>query len=268
MIKYKYFDTHAHVNHEPLAKNIDEIINESNSFGILINNVGTNIETSKLAIKQAKKYANVFATIGIHPCDIENIEIDKARVELEKMLSNIKKNKIIAIGETGFDFHYKKDNFLLQKKFFLMHVSLAKKYKLPIVLHIREAHRETMDLLSSSTKKLKVIIHCFDSTTEVAKKYNDLNFYVSFGGKITYQNSNDVREALSVVNLKKILVETDCPWLSPRTHKKEINKPIFLLGDGIIKEVGNVLDIEYEKISKILFKNSIELFGIKKNKYI
>jgi TatD DNase family protein len=207
----KYFDTHAHLNISPLLEKVDQIIDECVKHQILVNNVGVNIETSKLAIFQAKKYKNVFATVGIHPTEVDKTDINKTMQEIEKMLIKKKENKIIAIGETGFDLHYNKNNFDIQKAFFEKHLELAVKHKLPLILHIRDAFEQSIDILKKIPNKINVLIHCFDSTKENARQYNNMNFYVAFGGKITHNSKSYLLDAINEINSERILLETDSP---------------------------------------------------------
>jgi TatD DNase family protein len=208
----KFFDTHAHLNISPLSDDAELIVNECIKNKLLVNNVGVNIKTSQIAIDQAKKYKNVYASVGIHPTEVNNFDLAQSMLELEEMLKNKKQNKIIAVGETGFDFHYDKTNFYLQKKFFEAHLKLALKYKLPLILHIRDAYEESFEILQKIPKDINVLIHCFDSTVDVVKKYSKLDFYIAFGGKITYPKTNQhLLDVLDVVNSERILCETDAP---------------------------------------------------------
>jgi TatD DNase family protein len=172
----KYFDTHAHLNYSPLLDKEKEIVQECADALLLINDVGTCANSSYVAVEQAKKYENVYATVGIHPCDVvEAASNDMERIE--ELLKDKQQNKIIAIGETGLDYYHKPFDAEVQKAFLLKHIALAIKYDLPLVMHIRDAHDDAYEILTKNIPhNINVIIHCFDSTPEFAKKYTDAGY--------------------------------------------------------------------------------------------
>jgi TatD DNase family protein len=252
----KYFDTHAHLMLEPLVSNIDKIIGECKKRNILINNVGVDINTSKQAVVQAKKYSLVFATVGIHPTETNINNFTNNFEIIEAMLKNKSKNRIIAIGETGLDYFHKPFDKEVQKKFFLKQIELANKYNLPLILHIRDAHDDAYEILKKSNIKVNIVIHCFDSTPEMAKKYIDLGMYIGIGGLITNVNKQNLCQTIIKFGISHVLSETDCPFLTPQKYKPSSNKPLFML--ETINKIKNIL--KSDSIEEKLFTNAINFF--------
>jgi TatD DNase family protein len=206
---FKYYDVHTHINYEPLVQQADQIAKACLDKEILFNNIGTNLITSKIAIEQANKYENVYACIGIHPNDVNDLDVDKTSTQLENMIKNNK--KIIAIGETGLDYHYANFDKSKQIDFFMEHIKLARKYNLPLMVHVRDAHEDAYKILHEYAKDMKVIIHCFSGDQALAKKYTSLGFYLSIPGIITFKNAELLRQAIKSIPLNLLLTETDAP---------------------------------------------------------
>jgi TatD DNase family protein len=205
----KYFDIHTHLTFSPLSENIDSIISKCKNT--LINDIGTNLLTSKQVVENANKYENIYATIGIHPSDIIDLDVTDTMKQLETLLINNPK-KIIAIGETGLD-KSKENNTDIekQKNFFKAHIQLAIKYHLPLMVHVRDAHDDLLEIIKEYSSKLKIIIHFFNGDKELVQKYIKINCFISIPGVVTYKNAQSLREALHFIPTDKLLVETDAP---------------------------------------------------------
>lgn len=236
-----FIDIHAHLNDERLIADVDNIIlraNEQNVGKIVC--VGSDYESSILAISLSKKYKNVYATVGIHPYDC--FMFDK---KIEDLILSVSKNKkVIAIGEIGLDFNdiqYQIDQAKLknpkldlteeifknkQKEIFLKQIELAHKISLPIIIHMRESTNETLQILENNKSLIKNggIFHCYNGSLEITKKIFNLGFYISIGGTITFKNSK-MQEILKEIGIEKVMLETDCPYLSPEPFRGKINEP-------------------------------------------
>lgn len=236
-----FIDIHAHLNDERLIADVDNIIlraNEQNVGKIVC--VGSDYESSILAISLSKKYKNVYATVGIHPYDC--FMFDK---KMEDLILSVSKNKkVIAIGEIGLDFNdiqYQIDQAKLknpkldlteeifknkQKEIFLKQIELAHKISLPIIIHMRESTNETLQILENNKSLIKNggIFHCYNGSLEITKKIFNLGFYISIGGTITFKNSK-MQEILKEIGIEKVMLETDCPYLSPEPFRGKINEP-------------------------------------------
>jgi TatD DNase family protein len=256
----KYYDTHTHLNHEPLSKNADQIANVCDHKNILLNNIGTNLQTSLQAIELAQKHKNVYATIGIHPCDISNYSLDEITDKFKGLLK-IKNNKIVAIGETGLDYHYA--GYDKQKQFLFLetHLKIAIEFNLPLIIHVRDAHEDMINFLQNhKTSQLDVVIHCYTSDEIIVKRYIEMGCYISIPGVITFKNAKLIENAIKFIPLDHLLCETDAPWLTPEPHRGKTNSPEFL--PFIVKAIATKLNEKEELISDILFENACKLFKV------
>lgn len=254
----KYFDTHVHLNIEPLKEQFDSLMNEYEKNDIFVNIIGTCIDDSIIAIEQASQSKNAYCTIGIHPCECYNINLLDAINKL-RMLYNTKPNSIIAIGECGLDYHYPDTNKQIQIEFLKAQIELSIELDLPLILHIRDAHDDAINILSEYKLK-NVIIHCYTDNLEYAKRYIELGFYISFPGVITFKKLSWLREVISKIDVNHILSETDGPWLSPEPHRGKINHSGNLV--YINQCIADQLNLSLDDTNKILVRNAINVLKL------
>jgi TatD DNase family protein len=205
----KYFDVHTHTNYSPLDSQATEIASECEKQGIFYIDIGTDVNSSMVAVKHASESPNVYACVGIHPNDVEKVDVAIAMNEIETLLQESK--NIVAVGETGLDYHYEGYNINVQKRVFIEHIRLAHKYKMPLMVHIRDAHEDALLILKEHAKGLKVIIHCFTGDAELVEKYVKLGYYISINGVITFNSAKNLKQAIKRVPLNRLLSETDAP---------------------------------------------------------
>jgi TatD DNase family protein len=219
-------DSHCHLDHEPLLSNLDEIIKRSKVVGInKILTICTTLD-SFIKIKEiVKKDEIIFGTYGIHPHEAKN---DKVKSQL--IIKEIRNNeKIIGIGETGLDFYYNYSDKLDQLKSLEEHINASIELDMPLIIHSRNAEKETLDIFNSyKNNNLKILMHCFTGSTEFAKNLLDLNAYFSASGIITFKNSIELQETFKTIPLKKLLIETDSPFLAPVPNRGKKNEPSFV----------------------------------------
>ncbi|MDR3330000.1 MAG: TatD family hydrolase [Mycoplasmataceae bacterium] len=256
----KYFDVHTHTNYSPLDTQAKEISIECAEKNIFYVDIGTNVDTSSIAIKHAQEFPNVYACVGLHPNDIEKIDLAIAMDEIESLLLEYRTKKIVAIGETGLDYHYENFDKDAQEAVFIKHIELAKKYKLPLMVHIRDAHEDAIKILKAHAKGLKVIIHCFTGNSSLVKRYVELDYYISINGVITFNSAIDLREAIKEIPMNRLLSETDAPWLSPAPERGKVNTPLKIL--YVVDEIAKVLGKNKETIAKCLFQNALDVFNL------
>lgn len=254
----KYFDTHVHLNIEPLKEQFNDLINEYEKNDIFVNIIGTCIDDSIIAIDQANQSKNAYCTIGIHPSECYNINLLETIAKLRN-LYNTKPNKIIAIGECGLDYHYPDTNKQQQIEFFEAQIKLSIELNLPLILHIRDAHDDAINILKMYKLK-NVIIHCYTDNLNYAERYIKLGFYISFPGVITFKKMSWLREIISKIDLNHILSETDGPWLSPEPHRGKINHSTNLV--YINQCIADQLNLSLQDINKILFRNAINVLKL------
>ena len=212
-----FIDTHCHLTHDNY-NNLEELIESISPNKIIIN--GVNKETSIDAIELSKKYDHVYAAIGIHPEEINN-ENDLKFIE-----ENISFKKIVAIGEVGLDYYWHKDNKEAQKSLFEEQIKLGLKYNKPIIIHSRDSIEDTYNILKKYhdiNPNIKYILHCYSSSVEMAKKFLNMNIMFGIGGVLTFKNEKKLKEVISYLDLNKILLETDSPYLTPEPFRGKIN---------------------------------------------
>ena len=251
-----YFDTHIHLNSEKYNDNFDEMFEEMLTSGVkYFVCPGEDIESSRKAIELAEKHKEIYVVVGIHPEAVNNYS-DEDLKELEELA---KHSKVVGIGEIGLDYYWVKDNKEAQKELLIKQIAIANKLDLPIILHIREATVDILDILKEHDKNKKGIFHCVPLNEHLIKEGLKLGYYISFSGNITFQNARP-NESIKLVGLDKILVETDGPYLAPHPHRGKINSSKYL--KYIVKKIAEVKEIDVEELKEILVKNSKEVYEV------
>ncbi len=247
-------DTHAHLNFKQFEKDRERVIKKALEGGVeKIINVGTNLKSSRESVELSKRYKNIYASVSLHPIDVEKEKFDE-----DIWLNLAKKEKVVAVGETGFDF-YHQSNREKQKEIFKRLIEIAKRVKKPLVLHSRESDREVLNVLKESNLSLRPgVIHCFGRDFAVAKQFLDLGFLISYTGNITYNRER--ASSVSGVPLEKIMLETDCPFMSPQPFRGKRNEPLYL--KYIAEKIAEIKGVSFEEVEKTTTKNAKELFKI------
>ncbi len=224
-------DTHCHLTYEPLAQDIEGVVARSQAAGVTgWLAVGTGAEHNRKAVALAERFESMYAAIGIHPHDAKSVTA-AALAELKDLAQS---NKVVALGETGLDFHYELSPRADQRRAFTAQLEIARELNLPVVIHSREAFDETMGILEQfihlNGRLRGVVFHCFSGSTEEARIVLDHGFYVSFTGVVTFKNAEDIREAAAAVPLNRLVLETDSPYLSPEPMRKQkTNEPALMI---------------------------------------
>lgn len=265
-------DTHCHINmmvkkefDVPLTKeNIEQartIVDDALRLNVnRIINVGTSLVESKNCIQLAQAYAQLYASVGIHPNDCTDTWRQDLK-DIEKFLGNIKNNKIVAIGEIGFDKHYPGYNLKRQMDAFKAQVELALKYNLPIIIHTREASQETLMALEEfKSAPLYGVIHCFSEDLDFAYEVIKHNFLIGVGGPLTYPNNETLRHVCRNISLEKIVLETDAPFLPPQIIRGKPNSPQYV--QAVAQFLADMLEKPFEEIAKQTTHNAKTLFKL------
>ena len=245
-------DTHAHLD---MLKTKQDLIESIEKLDYIIT-IGCDIEEIYKAVDIANRYDNVFASVGFHPYDVKDLDIDKVEILKELALNN---KKVVGIGETGLDYYRDITPKEKQWKFFEKQIELAKELNLPLIVHSRSANEDTVRILESYAPfKASGIIHCFGGDMDMMEKCVDLGFYISFAGNITYPKANSLREVLKKTPLDRLLLETDSPFLSPQKRRGKPNKPSNIF--YTLEYVADFLGMEKEELEKITDGNVKRLF--------
>lgn len=245
-------DTHCHLYSEYYS-DIDDIVNlaKKSNVNILINN-GCDSKSNKEVIDLLDKYKNMYGAIGIHPEEVDNYSLDDIKF-IEKNLNN---KKVVAIGEIGLDYHYSKENKEKQIKLFELQLDIANKYKVPVIIHSRDATEDTINILRKYN--IKGVIHSFSGSLETAKIYIKRGFLLGINGVVTFKNCN-LKDILVNIGLNNIILETDSPYLTPVPYRGKQNNPSHIL--DIAKYISEIFNVSLEEVSKITTKNVLDLYN-------
>lgn len=251
-------DTHAHLQDEKfedqqavikgaLEANVNKIICSS-----------SDLNTSKQAVRLAQRYAEVYATVGVHPHDAKTY-CSKVEDEIKLLAQN---KKVVAIGEIGLDYHYMYSSKEEQINAFIKQIDLAYELNLPIVIHSREATGDTMEILRNNLHKLKngVCIHCFNMSLEILKEIDKYGFYISVGGIVTFKNASNIIDIVKNCDINKLMLETDAPYLTPAPFRSKINEPKYVKITA--EKIAEIKIMTVEEIDNITTKNAYKFFKI------
>ena len=253
-------DSHCHLDYEPLINNIDQVLkNAKNNNIINILTIGTSLESSKKVLDIVDKYPNVYGAIGIHPNSTSgNLE------KLDEIHALKKKNKkIVAFGETGLDYFYKRSKKNDQIFSFEKHIQFSISEGVPVIIHTRDSDNDTISIIKKYYKKTNFLIHCFTGTLDFAKNLLDLNCLISFSGIITFKKSNDLRDVVKYVPLEKMLIETDSPYLSPDPFRGKSNEPANV--KIVAETVASIKQIAFNEVANSTTANFKTFFLNGKN---
>ena len=260
----KYFDSHAHYYDERFESEINEsvdtlidaLLQDSVSY---IVNIGTSPMTSRLAIEQAKRHENMYTAIGIHPSDTRFLsDVDSDISEIESLIRD-PENKCVCLGEIGLDYHYEGTDKEKQMEYFERQMLLAEKLGLPVSIHDREAHGDVMDVIRRHPD-VKGILHSFSGSPEMAEELVRLGYYISFSGTLTFTNAKKPREVAAVLPKDKVLIETDCPYLTPHPHRGKTNHSGYLSYTNAV--LAGIWGVSEEECARITEENARRILGI------
>jgi TatD DNase family protein len=252
-------DTHAHLDFPQFDKDREKVIQEAKSCGVeRILNVGVDAESSQKSVDLAQKYPQIYATVGFHPHDAKKFN----QSSLEELRKLAQHQKVVALGEMGLDFYRNLSPAEIQKRIFISQLELAQELDMPVVVHIRNAYPQSLEILERGKVK-RGVLHCFEGNIDEAKRGLDLGFYVSFNGRITYHNPSLI-DLVKQIPLDRILVETDSPYLPPHPHKRQRNQPAWV--ELVIREIAQIKGkLVFEEVERITTSNACNLFGLKQD---
>lgn len=248
-----FIDTHCHIFKE-YYDNIDEVINEMKDNIIIVS--GYSSSSNREVIELVNKYPNVYGTIGLHPEEVNNISDS----DFDFIIKNINNDKIVGIGEIGLDYHYIDDNKDLQKDVFIRQLNIARMYNKTVVIHSRDAINDTLNIIKDY-KDLKIVMHCYSSSLEVAKELVKMNVKLGIGGVVTFKNGIKLKEVVENISLDNLLLETDSPYMSPEPLRGKKNKPYNCY--IVAEKIAEIKDISLEEVLNVTTFNAINQFDLK-----
>ncbi len=252
------FDSHAHLDDEQFDPDRQALIEGLPERGVFhVINVGADLETSRRSIELSEKFPFIHAAVGVHPHDVRKMNDE----DLGILLDMARHPKVAAIGEIGLDYYYDNSPRETQRKRFVDQLELALKVDLPIIIHSREAHKETLDILKSYSSKLKgCVMHCYSGSWEMAKTYTKMGFMISLGGPVTFKNAVRSVEVAKNIDLNHLMVETDSPCLTPHPHRGKRNDPGLV--KLVVERIAEIRNMKAEEVARITKENACRFFGI------
>ena len=252
-------DSHVHLDDIKFDGDRHILIENFKNNNIeLVINIGADLKSSVASVDLANKYSNIYAAIGVHPHSAKEVNT----MVMEQLKELALNEKVIAIGEIGLDYYYDNSPRDIQRKWFIEQLKLAKELDLPVIIHTRDAMGETFDILKNNQNgNVRGVLHCYSGSPEMALEYIKMGFYISLGGPVTFKNARLVREVAEAVPLDKLLIETDCPYLTPEPYRGKRNEPVYV--KYVAEKIAEVKKISYDELVKATNRNTKKLFGIK-----
>lgn len=263
----KWIDSHAHYNVRQYNEDRNKLIKNLETQLDAIINCGTNTKTNAETINLCKEHNIFYGTIGYFPCDVLELENNPSKLDLLK--TQCSNDKILGIGEIGLDYHwnsvgYGKDTIKgkkaieLQKKWFIKQIKLANELKLPVCIHSRDAEKDTLEILKKYKPEYGAVIHCYAYGLESAKEYVDMGFYFGVGGTSTYKNNEKLIEALEYIPINQIILETDCPYLTPEPKRRQRNDSGNI--SYVIENLAKIKNLTCDEIAEITTQNVKDVY--------
>jgi TatD DNase family protein len=252
-------DTHAHLDSPKFDTDREDVISRALEAGIdTIVNIGFNRETIPSTMALAEKYEFIYAVVGWHPTDAADMKIEEDLAWIESLCSH---PKVVAIGEIGLDYYWDTTSKEIQHTVFREQIKLARRLNKPIVIHNRDAHEDIVKILKEEkAEEVGGIMHCYSGSWETAKKCLDMNFYISFGGPVTFKNARVPKEVLERVPMDRLLLETDAPYLTPHPHRGKRNESAYVR--LVAETAAEIKGVSLEEIAKITSENGRRCLGI------
>lgn len=253
-----FIDTHVHLNADQYDEDLQEVIDralESNVTKMIV--IGFDRKTIKRAIALADQYDFIYAVVGWHPVDAIDCTEEDLRW-IEKLAAH---EKVVGIGETGLDYHWDKSPKDIQQEVFRKQIQLAKKVKLPIIIHNREATEDVLRILKEEgAEEVGGVMHCFGGSVETAQQSIAMNFMISLGGPVTFKNAKKPKEVAEAISLEHLLIETDAPYLAPHPYRGKRNEPSYV--PLVAEEIARLKGISVEEVANATTKNAEQFFKL------
>lgn len=254
------FETHAHYDDAKFDTDREMLLAELPQRGISpVINVGSSIATTKTTLSLAQEYPFLYAAVGVHPSDVDDLNEDTyAWLRQQTTLQ-----KTVAVGEIGLDYYWPEPDHETQKKWFLRQLDLAREIKKPVIIHSRDAAKDTVDLMTEAhAEEIGGVIHCYSYTKETAKIFLDMGFYFGIGGVLTFKNAKKLKEAVEYIPMDRIVLETDCPYLAPEPNRGKRNSSLNI--PYVIAAMAQIKGITEEEVRKAAWDNSLKLYHMEK----
>ena len=253
------FESHAHYDDRQFDPDREELLSSMGANGIgRIVNVGSDFAACRHTLELARKYEFIYGAVGVHPSDIEDLNEDV----YEWLKETSSDPRIVAIGEIGLDYYWEKDPKVqsYQRYWFCRQMELAREVSLPVIIHSRDAAEDTLKIIKGiHGDEIPGVVHCFSYSPEIAEEYVKLGYYIGVGGVVTYKNAKKLKETVAKIPMERILLETDCPYLSPEPNRGKRNSSLNL--SYVVKAIAELREITEEEVQKATYENAFRLFS-------
>ncbi len=255
------FDTHAHYDDNAFNEDRDALLAslKENGVGGVVN-VSSSMATTKTSIGLAEKYPFIYTSVGVHPDEVG--ELDEAAYE--ELFKAAKHEKCVAIGEIGLDYYWNKEEKEVQARAFRRQLAIAKELNLPVIIHSREAASDTFEIMKEAYRKgIRGVIHCYSYSWEMAKEYIKMGYFIGVGGVLTFKNAAKLKEVVKNAPLESLVLETDCPYLSPVPHRGERNSSINI--KYVVETMAELKGMTPDDIERATWDNAMRLYGLRES---
>jgi TatD DNase family protein len=253
-----YFDTHAHLDDEQFAEDQETVIKRAQEAGVeLIVNAGCSDSTFGHMEKLMYKYDFIYGAVGVHPHEAQDLNAESL-AELYKLAQ---RPRIVAVGEIGLDYHYDFSPRATQQKVFRKMIQMAREVQLPIIIHDREAHEDVLRIVKEEkASEVGGVFHCYSGSWSLAKEIMQLGFYIALGGVVTFKNARKAVEVAREMPLERLLIETDCPYLTPEPYRGKRNEPVYVV--KVAEKIAEIKGLSVEEVAQATLVNGKRLFKI------
>ncbi len=254
----KIFDTHAHYDDEAFDPDRDELLRGLPENGIeKVVNVGASLASCRRTLELMNRYEHVYGALGVHPS--ETAELDEEALAWLRQQCQVE--KCLAVGEIGLDYYWDEPDREVQKKWFVRQLGLARELKKPVIIHSRDAAKDTVDLMKAErASEIGGVVHCYSYTTETAKQFLDMGFYFGIGGVLTFQNARKLKEAAAYLPLDHIVLETDCPYLAPVPNRGKRNSSLYI--PYVVTALAKLKGVEEDTVRQAAWENAHRLYRL------
>ena len=251
-------DTHAHYDDKAFDEDRDTLLVGMQQAGIgRIVNIGSSMDACRRTLDLMNQYDFMYGALGVHPCDSEELTEE----DMEWLKQQSVHEKCVAIGEIGLDYYWDEPARNIQRKWFVRQLELAREVKLPVCIHSRDAAQETVDIMKAvHAEEISGVVHCYSYSKELAKIFLDMGFYFGIGGVVTFNNGRKLKEVVEYMPLSQILLETDCPYLTPVPYRGKRNSSLYL--PHVLEEIAAIKGITPEEVARITCENALRFYRI------
>ena len=252
------FDTHAHYDDDAFDEDREELLNRLMEQGVgRIINVGASIASTKRTIELMNKYPFIYGILGVHPCDTQEL----TEGDMDWLKEQFQNPKAVAVGEIGLDYYWDEPGRVIQQKWFVRQLQLAKEINKPVCIHSRDAANDTLSIMRNAhAEEQGGVIHCFSYGKEMAREFLNMDFHFGIGGVLTFNNGKKLKEAAAYIPMDKILLETDCPYLAPVPYRGKRNNSSYL--SYVVQVLAQIKGLSEDEVIRITRENGEKLFGM------